>query len=60
MSRAFSAEDLNLPFSLGRCPRLAMNDPPLALKRSAVADRRYSCRIEIHSRILNENPSSDV
>src|SRR5207248_11436434 len=56
MSSAFSAENLNLPFSLGALPRLAMNDAPLALNRSAVRPALWRSR----SRILNENPSSDV
>jgi len=40
MNRAFSAADLTLPESLGRCPRLFMNAAPLALDRYAARRRR--------------------
>ena len=33
MSRAFSANDLELHMSLGRCPRLEMKIAPLALNK---------------------------
>jgi hypothetical protein len=40
VNRAFSANQIFLTKTLGRCPRLAMNAAPLALKQKASREKR--------------------